>query len=330
MPKPVRQHNEGDLVGPNNVKFLYWAGKTKDGKRIMAGECPNPNCSEIVFSIESRIYNGTCTGYCEKHCREHVGKQNSQKIRKQRLTVGEPVALEKDAPILLEYIIRHGEETKGKFLCGKCRKNVFIRTESHVLIDHNWYCEECGRLLSVQHNTDYKVGDIVNSRYNILWLEEDKRDNRSQKRQGWFKNLNSGIVFHSTLSNVLSGNTVYANINCSKPVQLIKYILEQLQEPYVTEKTYADLFSPLGRKLRYDFFLTNLNILIEYDGEQHFFERCFNRSKEDFLYLQQCDDIKNAYAKDHNIPLLRYSYFDYCNQKITLENIRNQIYDKEI
>ena len=48
--------------------------------------------------------------------------------------------------------------------------------------------------------------------------------------------------------------------------------------------------------------------LIEYDGLQHFKPIDYFGGQEKFEYLQKCDEIKNNYAKEHNIPFIRIPY----------------------
>ena len=60
------------------------------------------------------------------------------------------------------------------------------------------------------------------------------------------------------------------------------------------------------KKLRFDFYVPELNALIEYDGEQHFIKRGkFGRS---FDTLKQNEIIKNNFCKDNNIKLIRIHY----------------------
>ena len=71
-------------------------------------------------------------------------------------------------------------------------------------------------------------------------------------------------------------------------------------------------FSDLGN-LRYDFYLPNYNRLIEFDGKQHFQDTGWGN----FDGTQKRDQIKNDYAKTHNIQLVRIPYWE--RDKLTLE-----------
>lgn len=57
---------------------------------------------------------------------------------------------------------------------------------------------------------------------------------------------------------------------------------------------------------RFDFYLHDYNVLIEYDGEQHFFG--WDRDLESLKLIQENDAIKNKYCADNCIRLLRISY----------------------
>ena len=61
--------------------------------------------------------------------------------------------------------------------------------------------------------------------------------------------------------------------------------------------------------LRYDFFLPEFNVLIEFDGEQHFrYNSIFYKDKESFEEQQHRDLIKNNFAKENHIVLIRIPY----------------------
>ena len=93
----------------------------------------------------------------------------------------------------------------------------------------------------------------------------------------------------------------------SKCEEKIEYILQKQNMEYVREKTYYDL---RYGKLRYDFYLPQQNILIEYDSELHFYQiPKFHKTQQDFKHAQENDRIKNSYALSHSIPLYRIPYW---------------------
>lgn len=123
-------------------------------------------------------------------------------------------------------------------------------------------------------------------------------------------------------------DTILENtLNCdcfriaSNGAMRIKYYLDNNNTLYRMEQTFNDLVGVGNGLLRYDFAIldNNKNIiqLIEYDGEQHF--RPVNKfgGEEAFKIRQQHDAIKNEYAKQHAIPLLRIKYCDDIEDVLT-------------
>ncbi|OMD06708.1 hypothetical protein BJP50_31845 [Paenibacillus odorifer] len=92
---------------------------------------------------------------------------------------------------------------------------------------------------------------------------------------------------------------------------------------YLIEHKYA--FTPQyrfndcrnDRPLPFDFAVhfPSLNVLIEYDGVQHFQPVSFGRGDDDMLLeyksIQRRDRIKTTYCKAHGIPLIRISYEEF-------------------
>lgn len=121
--------------------------------------------------------------------------------------------------------------------------------------------------------------------------------------------------FSQLLINHLSGAGC-KKCNLNKGEILIEKSLRELQiDNYVCEKTFEGLVNPVtGKKLRYDFYLPNHNLLIEYDGKQHFHPAYFIKSQtkqqalEDLGEVKRRDALKSNFAKKNNIKLLRISY----------------------
>lgn len=84
---------------------------------------------------------------------------------------------------------------------------------------------------------------------------------------------------------------------------------------YVQQKKFDNLVGVGNRKLSYDFYLPNYNLLIEFQGEQHekpvaFGGKTKNDAKKAFEKQQEHDKRKRDYAELHNIELLEIWYYD--------------------
>ena len=72
------------------------------------------------------------------------------------------------------------------------------------------------------------------------------------------------------------------------------------------------------KELPFDFYLTEYNICIEYDGEQHFDElNILNKKIGTFEQRIKCDKIKDDFCNVNNIKLIRISYKDNINNILT-------------
>ena len=78
---------------------------------------------------------------------------------------------------------------------------------------------------------------------------------------------------------------------------------------------------------KYDFYLPEYNIFIEYDGVQHFSGKIFDRKKAEIL---KSDTIKTQYTEAHQIPLYRLNSPDPQEITQTLCNILGLENNKEI
>ncbi len=75
--------------------------------------------------------------------------------------------------------------------------------------------------------------------------------------------------------------------------------------------------------LPFDFYLSEYNICIEYDGIQHFESIEYFGGDDKLKYTKKLDNIKNKWCEDNKIKLIRISYKNYNN----IENIlQKEIY----
>lgn len=128
------------------------------------------------------------------------------------------------------------------------------------------------------------------------------------------KHLNCGFVFKvKCFSDLLNKR----NRGCPKCYQFksqgekaIKDFLEKNNVFFIPQKTFA----PLNKsKYRFDFYLPDYNLAIEYQGEQHYRDNGYFKDGLDIV--QKRDNIKREYCKKEGIDLLEISYKDF--KKIT-------------
>lgn len=91
----------------------------------------------------------------------------------------------------------------------------------------------------------------------------------------------------------------------------IAVYLEKAAIAFEMQKTFDGLKGKKGGALKFDFYVPSRNMLIEYDGEQHFGCKRFKNgllSQEQIDNLMRNDMAKEQYAYEHSIALVRIPF----------------------
>ena len=104
--------------------------------------------------------------------------------------------------------------------------------------------------------------------------------------------------------------------NESKGEKNIRLFLKKNKISYIKQFVFEDCKDK--RVLPFDFYLPDYNIIIEFDGIQHFEIRDIF-GEDNFIQTQKHDIIKNDYCKNNNIHLLRIKYTEINNINKILE-----------
>lgn len=197
-----------------------------------------------------------------------------------------------------------------KHSCG----NFFTMTPSNFLQGQR--CPKCFSSESRRH-TKEQVQEIINERLDKSYeLISDYKNNHTKIE---VKHHKCNNIWYTTLRGINGGNRCpFCTTMTKGEERVLKYLLENGYDTKF-QKTYEDC----KRKeyLPFDFYIEKLNLLIEYDGIFHY-EPIYG---EDVLKRQQeNDEIKNQYAKNNNINLLRIPYWDFENIEKILEEELNK------
>ena len=113
--------------------------------------------------------------------------------------------------------------------------------------------------------------------------------------------------------------------NFSKGELKIMVWLESNNIDYIHQKTFENCKNPRTNfKLKFDFFLPSKNLLIEFDGLQHFCCGYIGKHKysvADVKFTMYKDNLKTKYARKSSIKLLRIKYTDISKINDILERI---------
>ena len=208
----------------------------------------------------------------------------------------------------IEYI---NSKTKVKIICKK--HGIFeIKPSQHLILGQG--CAKCGiekhtltteefikKASKVHCNLyDYSLVNYINTKTKVKII---------CKKHG---------IFEQQPSCHLSGRGCSkCKINSTGEVFISEW-LNQNKIFFDVQKSFPDCKNILP--LRYDFYLYDKNILIEYDGEPHFKEVDYLGGKIGFELRKTNDKIKTEYAIKNNINLLRISYKEKKNLNEILKN----------
>ena len=112
----------------------------------------------------------------------------------------------------------------------------------------------------------------------------------------------------------------------SKGELKIAQFFDVLHINYIREQTFKECVSAKGNCLRFDFYLEQFNLLLEYQGHHH--EKPVNKYQRAKRVHDQTvihDDIKTKFAYINKINLIKIYYQDYKNIEIILIDLFEEI-----
>ncbi len=208
-------------------------------------------------------------------------------------------------------VIYTSNKEKVSIICPE--HNVFSQTpHSHL---KGYGCTKCGRI-SMSDKIKVSKADFI-TRSNII------HNNKYDYTNVIFNITNDKIEIICPIHGMFS-QKVYGHLTgrgCSKCKQskgenMVGKILDDKKIKNLTQHKFDDCINPkTNRKLLFDFYLPELNICVEYDGEQHYIvNNYFNHDKLEMR--QKRDQIKNEYCLDNNIRLIRIKYDENIKDKL--------------
>lgn len=186
-----------------------------------------------------------------------------------------------------------------KIKCKKCG-DIFYQVGVEHLKGRG--CSRCAK------NKKYTQEEIVK-------LFNEVHNNRYT--YGEYKNFNSKIeitckehgVFYQRCDHHLHGKNCPKCIMSSDEQIIYDYLIKNNIE-FQFQKTYEDCKGK-SKLLPFDFYIPSINVLIEFDGKQHFFNIFGNLEER-----QRLDKIKTDYCIYNNIKLYRITYLDKIVEKL--------------
>lgn len=141
----------------------------------------------------------------------------------------------------------------------------------------------------------------------------------------WKCKCECGNFCEVNANSLKTGNTSSCGCLSKKSIgeEKISKFLKEKNINFKRQFSFSDCLSPKNFPLLFDFAIfdknNDLKCLVEYDGIQHFKPIEYFGGKEYFDYLQYCDEKKDSYCKENNIPLLRIYYKEIDNVEKYIE-----------
>lgn len=184
-----------------------------------------------------------------------------------------------------------------------CKVHGEFNTRPDTHLSKGYGCRKC-KIMNMFSNTEEfikKANIIHDSQYN--YSEVDYINNRSRVKIICHEHGE----FEQTPLGHLSG---YGCKKChhrkSRPEKIIERYLTDKKITFISEARFDDCRNV--QTLPFDFYISEMNLIIEYDGKQHFKEiDCWGGEKT-LTRIKHHDRIKNNYCEDKGIKLVRINY----------------------
>lgn len=241
-------------------------------------------------------------------CRNCTGKKTSdvskQKRAKKYISLAQKICDECEY-ILLTTIDNYIDiKMDVHFICKKHGYQTMMLNN----FIHGHRCKDCAyetKGKNLRHDIEYVKEYIESVNGNKLLNPEEYKDT-------FTRNLDilcsCGNVFTTSFSNYSKHdvNTCYS-CSCkeSSGEEYIRKFLELNEIDFIQEKRFVDCRD--NKPLPFDFYLPQYNLIIEFDGKQHY-EPIFG--DKSFKKTIEHDKVKNQYCENNNINLLRIPYWE--------------------
>jgi hypothetical protein len=219
--------------------------------------------------------------------------------------------------------------TKFYFDCDKC-SHEFIKCINDINGNQGWcpYCSSPCKKLCSEENCDFCFNNSFAS-YNELsslkkkkvdcWSDKNEKNPRDvakcSSKKFHFDCDACSHDFYSTVANITWGNWC-PHCKSSKGEKKITEYIQSLGYPDMYQKTFEQCRDK--NCLRFDNMIDDCNILIEFDGRQHFESIEFFGGKTGYVKRRMHDVMKNKFCLENNYLLLRIAHteIDYIEQLI--------------
>lgn len=188
--------------------------------------------------------------------------------------------------------------------CSECGEKHSIRSDTLKKIQH------CPTNAHKEVNIKNEIGNVYGK---LKVLAQDKTRTNNNQNAFWLCECECGTICSINGIDLRRKHTESCGCIHSRGENKIIDLLKNNDIIYIKEKTFDTCIYPETKtKLRFDFYLPDYNIVIEYNGEQHYQTNEHGWNTKEALEKTQCrDEYKKQWCKENNIPLIIIPYTDY-------------------
>ena len=195
------------------------------------------------------------------------------------------------------------------------KTKIKIICKEHGIFEQTPYSHLSGSGCPKCYGNNKKTTDSIIINFNII--HNDKYDYSLVEYTGYQKKVKiicqKHGVFKQTPKNHILGQGCPI-CNFSKGEEEIKKYLDINNITYKYQFIFNDC--KYKKPLKFDFYLPDYNICIEYDGKQHFEKYKFEKDDKNLKIRKIRDEIKTNYCKINNIKLIRIKYNENIKKKL--------------
>lgn len=214
----------------------------------------------------------------------------------------------------------------------KCQEKEYhgsYDTKPNVFVGKNSRCPYCNKNSGKVHLLD-SLGILFSSVLNI-WSDKNKKSPyeyapKASKEVWWKCPEGKHKDYLRDINNSNKLNFRCPDCQFSQGENKISDYFNSRNILFIPQKEFKSLIGVCGGNLSYDFYLSQYNLLIEYQGQFHD-GSSGEYSKKNLKRQLEHDRRKRQYAKDHDINLLEIWYWDFDNIETLLEEYLKSLKD---
>lgn len=298
-------------------EFIKKAKEVHGGKyEYSLVDYKNNSTKVKIICSEHGVFNQTPAN----HLFNHGCDKCARAIQKERMTQNIDEFTEKAKEIhrdkynysLVDY---KNNSTKVKIICPK--HGIFNQTPNSHISGSNG-CSQCSGKFKITANTlKYRAKIIHGNKYDYSLVSEIKNSTTKIKIV-----CQEHGVFLQTPDAHLNQRQGCPHCRESKGERDIANFLEKNKILFKRQHVFNKCVNPkTKRNLRFDFYLPDYNMCIEYDGEQHFKPKKRFGGENGYNLTIYRDSIKNEFCKNNKIKLMRIKFNEKIINKLNKINL---------